>query len=231
MTGVNRRRPRITVTFPDPATNAPTYLIVAALIVALALARRVPLLGALVSLGGYLALAALLVLLIDQHAAFNPQFERMASVLRPERQRVEGEETRLRMAADGHFWAQATIDGRPRRLLVDSGATVTALSEDTARAVGLQPGDELIPVLLRTANGTVRAQRATVNMLQLGNVVARDLPVVVTSGAGGIDVLGMNFLSRLKSWRVEDGTLILTPHNPQPEAASSEDAPASANGG
>ena len=43
----------------------------------------------------------------------------------------------------------------------------------------------------------------------------RDLAVVVSPAFGDIDVLGMNFLSRLKSWRVEGQTLILTPHHPQ----------------
>ena len=51
--------------------------------------------------------------------------------------------------------------------------------------------------------------------LTRGNVIARDLPVVVSPAFGDTDVLGMNFLSRLKSWRVEERTLVLTPHHPQ----------------
>jgi aspartyl protease family protein len=39
--------------------------------------------------------------------------------------------------------------------------------------------------------------------------------VVVSPAFGDTDVLGMNFLSRLKSWRVEDGVLVLVPHHPQ----------------
>ena len=39
---------------------------------------------------------------------------------------------------------------------------------------------------------------------------------MIAPGLNGINVLGMNFLSRLQGWRVEDGTLILVPHNPQP---------------
>jgi aspartyl protease family protein len=56
--------------------------------------------------------------------------------------------------------------------------------------------------------------------LRFGTIVARDLPVVVSPAFGTTDVLGMNFLSKLKSWRVEGRTLILEPHHPQAPAAT-----------
>ena len=72
-----------------------------------------------------------------------------------------------------------------------------------------------MPVMMQTANGTIAAQTATVREIRIGNVVARDVPVVVSPAFGNMNVVGMNFLSRLKSWRVEDGVLILQPHHPQ----------------
>src|SRR3546814_2940963 len=45
----------------------------------------------------------------------------------------------------------------------------------------------------------------------LGGITARDLKVVISPALGDIDVLGMNFLSQLASWRVEGRTLILVP--------------------
>ena len=122
------------------------------------------------------------------------------------------------MSPDGHFWIRAKIGGIEQRMLVDSGATVTALSARTAAAADLAVGDGIVPVLLTTANGTIRAQSATVDEMRLGNIVARDLPVVVSPAFGDVNVVGMNFLSRLKSWRVEDNVLILVPHHPQDPA-------------
>ena len=119
------------------------------------------------------------------------------------------------MAADGHFWARVGIDGVQRRMLVDSGATVTALSTRTAAAAALDVQDGLFPMILNTANGSITAQTATVKELRLGDIAARDLGVVVSPAFGDTDVLGMNFLSKLKSWRVEGRTLILEPHRPQ----------------
>ena len=70
---------------------------------------------------------------------------------------------------------------------------------------------------LRTAKGSITAKVSSVDELRLGDITARDLPVVVSPAFGDMDVLGMNFLSRLKSWRVEGRTLILTPHHPDPK--------------
>jgi aspartyl protease family protein len=76
-----------------------------------------------------------------------------------------------------------------------------------------------VPVVLRTANGLARGETGTVSELRLGNVVARDLKVVVSPAFGNLDVVGMNLLSKLASWRVEGRTLILVPHHPQPAGA------------
>ncbi|WP_375402858.1 TIGR02281 family clan AA aspartic protease [uncultured Sphingomonas sp.] len=126
-------------------------------------------------------------------------------------QDVVGQETRIRMSPDGHFWAKVTVNGVGRRMLVDSGATLTAISEETAREAGIETGTGGVPILLRTANGTVAARRGTADQVQVGSVRTEKLRVVVSSAFGDVDVIGMNFLSRLASWRVEGSTLILTP--------------------
>jgi aspartyl protease family protein len=75
----------------------------------------------------------------------------------------------------------------------------------------------LTPVVLRTANGAAVAQTGEIDELRMGNIVARNLRIVTAPGLGELDVLGMNFLSKLDSWRVEGRTLILVPHHPQSE--------------
>lgn len=209
----------ITVTFPDPATHPALYAVVLAIVATLLIARRVPLVRRIVSVATWLLLAAVLVLVLNQRAAFDPYLARLAGALRLDRQDVVGRETRVKMSPDGHFWVRATLNGVPRRLLVDSGATVTALDPATAAAAGLKTERPLVPVMIRTANGTIGADTATIAELRLGNIVARDLPVIVAPGMSGIGVIGMNFLSRLAGWRVENGELILTPHHPQEPAA------------
>jgi aspartyl protease family protein len=173
--------------------------------------HAVPLLGRLLQGAGNLGLVAALLLTIVQVARFTtgndlalPQFGMPA-------QRVEGGETRVAMSNDGHFWLQADINGQPRRFLVDTGATLTAISQATAIETGVPQNPIRRSLVMRTANGSVEAELVTVGELRFGNIVARDLDAVVAPGLGETNVIGMNLLSRLASWRVEDNTLILVP--------------------
>ncbi|UYY78058.1 TIGR02281 family clan AA aspartic protease [Sphingomonas sp. R1] len=127
-----------------------------------------------------------------------------------EDQRVEGDTVRIRMSPDGHFWARVTLNGIERRMLIDSGATVTAISEQTARKAAVALSDGL-PAIIETANGSVAARRGRIGKVALGPLAMRDLGVVVSQNFGDLDVLGMNFLSRLHSWRVEGNVLVLEP--------------------
>ncbi|WP_425229673.1 retropepsin-like aspartic protease family protein [Sphingomonas sp.] len=177
-------------------------------------ARRVPFLRVVTMLATWGALFTILALVVAQRERFDPYLARVTSVLHLSDQQVEGAEVRIRMSGDGHFWADVDLNGTQRRMLIDSGATITALSSGTAAAAGITPERPLFPMVIETANGRVSAKTATVATLRLGNAVARDLPVVVSPAFGETDVLGMNFLSKLKSWRVEGRTLILQPNHP-----------------
>lgn len=205
---------------PDYASHPQLYWIAGGVLLLLIVARRVPVLRTVASLAVWLGIGGLVIVLMGQGAMLEPYLGRYAATFNLDGQSVSGETVRIRVAPDGHFWARVRIGTVERRMLIDSGATVTALSTATAAAAGLAPREGVMPVLLTTANGTVRAQTATLPELRFGTIVARDLKVVVSPAFGGIDVLGMNFLSRLQSWRVEGGTLILEPHHPQPVAES-----------
>jgi aspartyl protease family protein len=199
----------------DSGGQAVIYLLLLILPISALIARRVPVLRVVLSLVSWAVIAGLLLVVITERERFDPYLQYVTRLLKLDDQNVVGEETRIRMSADGHFWAKVTIDGVNRRMLVDSGATLTALSTDTAAAASLDVRDSLIPIVLNTANGRIQARSATVRALKLGDIVARDLPVVVSPAFGDTDVLGMNFLSKLKSWRVEGNTLILVPHHHQ----------------
>lgn len=199
----------------DSGGQAVIYLLLLILPISALIARRVPVLRVVLSLVSWAVIAGLLLVVITERERFDPYLQYVTRLLKLDDQNVVGEETRIRMSADGHFWAKVTIDGVNRRMLVDSGATLTALSTATAAAASLDVRDSLIPIVLNTANGRIQARSATVRDLKLGDILARDLPVVVSPAFGDTDVLGMNFLSKLKSWRVEGNTLILVPHHHQ----------------
>ncbi len=158
-----------------------------------------------------LGLLAVFCLVVLQLGRFDPRFNVAVPELGLPEQTVSGGETRLPLAADGHYWLQATVNGQPAEFLVDTGATLTAISEDTARKVGAEPRPGGIPVQLRTANGAVTAQLTSLDSLRFGNIEANGLDAVIAPNIGKVNVVGMNFLSRLASWRVEGQTMILVP--------------------
>lgn len=185
------------------------YAVGAALI--LVILFKLPYVGRVLRALFSFALLAFGIFLVLQHAPFDPNLSRIAASLGLDKQEVVGDAVRIPMSRDGHFWAEVDLNGTKRRMLVDSGATVTALSPATAKAAGVEADATLIPLLMKTANGTVRADAGTVERLRIGAIEAQKLKVVISPGLGDTDVLGMNFLSELESWRVEERTLVLVP--------------------
>lgn len=186
-----------------------SYALGAALV--LLLLFRIPFVGWLLRALFSVAVLAFGLLLLLRQAPYDPTLVRLTQRLGLDDQRIVGDAVRIAMRSDGHFWARVDINGVERQMLIDSGATITALSPDTARLAGVEAGVGLLPVLLRTANGTVRAQTGSVDRLAIGPLDARNLKVVISPALGSMDIIGMNFLSQLASWRVEGRTLILTP--------------------
>ena len=185
------------------------YAVGAALI--LVILFKIPYVGRVFRALFSFALLAFGIFLVLQQAPFDPNLSRITASLGLDRQEVVGDEVRIPMGRDGHFWAKVKLNGTERRMLVDSGATVTALSEATANEAGVEADATLVPLLMKTANGTVRADAGTLDRLTIGAIEARGLKVVISPALGDTDILGMNFLSQLQSWRVEDRTLILSP--------------------
>jgi aspartyl protease family protein len=121
-----------------------------------------------------------------------------------------GRELRIRKSMDGHFWVNGELNGRKVRFLVDSGATVTSISTQTAAKAGIDSSGGF-PVMVETANGVVPVKRARADRLKIGSIERRNVALHVSETFGDTDVLGMNFLSSLSSWGVEGQWLVLKP--------------------
>lgn len=178
------------------------------------LSRRMPVRQMLPMFGAWFGIFLVVMLTIGliRENNLTAGWKRLASLLSDDSQSVNGGTVRLRKASDGHFWAVAEIDGVERRMLIDSGATTTSLSLATAQAAGLDLEQNSIPTTISTANGMVFARTSSIGRLKLGPITASDLRVVVAPEFGDTDILGMNFLSRLKSWSVQGDILVLEPN-------------------
>jgi aspartyl protease family protein len=112
--------------------------------------------------------------------------------------------------ANGHYRADAVIDGRTIPVFIDTGATTVALSVDAARRLGIQPAPADFTATVETANGAVRAAPVVLRSVRLGNVAVRDVSAVVLEGKGlELNLLGMSFLNRLTKFEAGSGRLLL----------------------
>src|SRR3954471_4741275 len=127
------------------------YAVGAALFIMLL--QRIPYVGRIIRFAFSAGLLAFLIFILLQQAPYQPELARFTAKLGLDDQQVAGRELRVRMSSDGHFWVVASLNGVERRMLIDSGATVTAISPQTARQAKIDTGRGLTPVVLRTANG------------------------------------------------------------------------------
>jgi aspartyl protease family protein len=110
----------------------------------------------------------------------------------------------------GHFQADARVDGRDIGFMVDTGATVIALTEKDAARIGIRPFAGDYTVNVTTANGPAKAARAKIGSIDIGGVVVRDVDALVMPDKElGTNLLGMTFLSRLKRFEYSGGKLVL----------------------
>ena len=119
----------------------------------------------------------------------------------------DGAEVRIPMSDDGHFWIEAEVNGTSARFLVDSGASVTTIAETVAKAAKVDGSNG---GYISTANGPARVSNGTVRRLQVASIERADFPVLINRN-DDTNVLGMNFLSSLDSWRVERNYLVMVP--------------------
>jgi aspartyl protease family protein len=192
----------------DDALSA-LYLVLLLVLVASSFSiRSIPIGQTAKMVGAWILIFAALFLVVTVWDDFKSLGKRAWSELRGETRVVQaGEELRIRKAADGHFWVDATINGEKMRLLIDSGATVSFVSTATAQRLGIEPTGQIS--LVETANGTVRARRGRAR-IKVGPI-ERELAVDYADNFGETGVLGMNFLSSLSSWGVEGQWLVLKP--------------------
>jgi aspartyl protease family protein len=138
-------------------------------------------------------------------------WQRITADLNPSAPRTQEGTVRITKGEDGHFHVDSEINGRSVRFLIDSGATQTALSVGAAQTGGVEVLQSGFPVSIDTANGSTTARRARIARLSVGPITREDFPVLVSESFGDVSLLGMDFLSSLKGWRVEGETMILNP--------------------
>lgn len=118
--------------------------------------------------------------------------------------------TELKSGDNGHYVTTANINNNAITVMVDTGASAVALSYEDADTAGLRPSQLTYDVPVSTANGATMAARVVLDKVEIDTVRVRDVEgFVMPEGAMNGSLLGMSFLGKLSSFKVEDGVLTL----------------------
>jgi aspartyl protease family protein len=110
----------------------------------------------------------------------------------------------------GHFRIDGRVDARPMDFIVDTGATMVALTARDAETLGIHPAPSDYTIGVSTANGNARAAPVTLSRVEIGSITIRDVSaMVMPDGALSQNLLGMTFLSRLHRYEYSNGRLVL----------------------
>lgn len=161
--------------------------------------------------GIWLALGTVVFAGYSLRHEFESLANRMAGELLPGYAARQGEAVILTAGEGGHFRVRARVNGRLIPFLVDTGATDVVLSPRDAERVGFNLGDLAFTRQYRTANGTVMGAPVTLDSISFGGLEVQNVRASVNGAALGTSLLGMSFLSRLRSFKVEQGQMILEP--------------------
>ena len=110
----------------------------------------------------------------------------------------------------GQFRANADINGSDTKVLIDTGASSVALTDEDARSAGIFPNPGDYTIRIRTANGVGRAAPVMLDSITVGDITVHDVPALVNEpGTLHVTLLGMTFLNRLSRVDIRAGKMVL----------------------
>jgi aspartyl protease family protein len=143
-------------------------------------------------------------------AAIRQNGEPEAVTAEPHPAAADGDTFEVEVGPDGHYHVDAEINGRSVAVLVDTGASVVALTADDADAAGIFVRDRVFTGRIQTANGSARVAPVLLDEVTIGDITVRDVRAVVSEpGALSVSLLGMTFLNQLDRVDMRSGKLIL----------------------
>ena len=110
---------------------------------------------------------------------------------------------------DGHFWARADVSGTQVKFMVDTGASIVALTYFDAQRLGLEPEELDFDSEIRTAGGVTYGAPVTLESIRVGKVKIENVNAVILRTELEQSLLGMTFLGELHSYEVRQGQMII----------------------
>jgi aspartyl protease family protein len=172
---------------------------------------------ALKALGTWMAIGLVVIVLYAYRTELGDMRDRVVQELQPGSVQTlspgtagRGAVVSIRKTGEGHFIAKTQVNGKSIRMIVDTGASTVVLRPEDAKKAGIQVSalDYTVPV--ETANGRAFAARVRLERVSLGELTLEKVEALVTRpGALQQSLLGMSFLSRLRSYEFTGNKLLM----------------------
>lgn len=116
----------------------------------------------------------------------------------------------IRRESDGHFWTRADVEGSSLKFLVDTGASVVALTQKDAKRLRIDFDDLVFDNRVTTAGGVVMSASIRLDYIRIGNVRLENIDALIIEDDVLEDsLLGMSFLGELYSYEFKGNTMII----------------------
>ena len=147
---------------------------------------------------------------IDTPANTSPEAPQTVTLAPSPQEEIPPNAASIRRESDGHFWTRADVDGSNMKFLVDTGASVVALTWNDAKRLRLKPEELDFNWTISTANGKTTAASVLIKSISIGNVEVENVEAVVLHADDlQNSLLGMSFLGELYSYEFKGNTMII----------------------
>ena len=116
----------------------------------------------------------------------------------------------LRRDYDGHFYAHTSVNGVGLRMMVDTGASVIALTGSDARAAGIYWDDSEVRPIARGASGTVYGVARNLDLVDVGGFTRRNVRAMIIPQGLDVSLLGQSYLGQIKSVKISGDQMVLS---------------------
>ncbi|MDQ3144672.1 MAG: TIGR02281 family clan AA aspartic protease [Pseudomonadota bacterium] len=117
-------------------------------------------------------------------------------------------ETTLVREGNGHFYAHAKVNGQLVRFVIDTGATVVALTVEDAMRLGIPVNPASFEVIGEGASGLVRGQNVTLDSVEIDGKRVENVSASVLEGSR-LSLLGQSYLSRMGEVQMKGDYMVL----------------------
>lgn len=118
------------------------------------------------------------------------------TVRKPNLQSTNGPWTLVKQG-DGHFYAEGSANGQSVRFLVDTGASMVALTDADAQRLGLFWNYSELQKVGRGVNGDVTGKPVEIPELRVGGMTVYNVRAVIIPQGLDVSLLGQSFLSKI----------------------------------